>query len=406
MEPIGSDPPSWNIFFMFVGFICLFSWNVILNIIPYFDLAIEDNFFSVLSFAFMLSQTVGFLTADKLFSKVSTNKLMLWSSLILFVMLNLILLFVETPEGSVDEQTKKKNVFLNKALTFASTLVIAYTTSVYQGRTVSLVSGIGEKEVVFWNFGGAISGVLASVISIVLGIIFPDPSTPDSSKQLEVLRTRVVVFVIISAVLFLVYYIVTYVFNRAYPTTLDDKKSNLIEQESQPISEPPSAVKVIKTALPFLLGVMFLFIVTIHLLTRLVFQFTQSHHSDTLGITMGIFFLVFNVGDAIGKFVKPFLAYTPNSILHLLNLSRVAIWALCFSIARKESSAPSFMHGQLFFSLLMLVIGLTNGLFVNSYMVKATDQFTEKAEKGLAGYYSVLFLILGLLGGSILGLFI
>ena len=406
MEAVNQKSGIWNLFFVYVGFMTLIAWNLVLNVTPYFIFAIDKDYFSVLSFAFILAQTVAFLTANQLFGKLSSKAVFVVVPLLMLVSFYLILFFVEFP--AVPKEDQAKNVLWNKVLTFVFTSILGFVSAVFQGRSVAVCSKNGEKEVVLWNFGGALSGVLASLLAIALGFAFPDPplkpdDTPDRERSLEVMRLRIFVYLVVCLLLFVGYYLVNYLFNRDNRSAMEDKEE-LLEQMTASQSEGPSASKVVAKSLSLLLSIFFLYVVTIHFLVKIVVVVTKVHHSKTFTLTLGIFFLVFNAADAAGKFLKPFLAGFPDVVLHVFNALRLAVWGTGFFICRSEHVEGSFIQGSLFFCLMLFLIGFSNGLLTNSLMVKAADRFSMGAEKGMAGYYSVLFLILGLLGGSLLGL--
>lgn len=113
---------------------------------------------------------------------------------------------------------------------------------------------------------------------------------------------------------------------------------------------------------------------------------------EMYNIPFYIFF--FNIGDTLGKYTPPSLFLKNVKILHFLALCTAFFYAYFLRMIRYEVS--DFESNPYTRVVIYLILGILNGYNVNNFMHMAASRFKRKMEKGKVGYYSVLFLLLGI----------
>ena len=75
----------WKIYFVILGIMSLICWNMILNMIFYFSLKINDEVYITYQFAFCFSGILSFLFSPKIFKNYSAKTQIRFSLLIMAI---------------------------------------------------------------------------------------------------------------------------------------------------------------------------------------------------------------------------------------------------------------------------------------------------------------------------------
>ena len=393
--PIKFDSaPIFSTFFITIGFMSLLYWNSLLNVIDYFNASIEPGFFNVLTFAFCFGQVLSFLLSPAFFSRFNSKQVLnICAILCSFLYLG----FIYFAEGTNWLNAKKW-------LTGFASFFLGFFMASFQGTGFGIATSISNKELVCVNFGTGLSGVLTNILAVSLALLIPEDVT---KPILETLRNRVFVYAIVMMIFLGLYFLVQHLFLRRYPdffiprndetgAPLNDNVPN--ETTSGPIQDKD----IINTALWPLLGLLFMYIVTISFVAYLAIKTCiKFDHGNFFIIPFFMFF--FNLFDTIGKFLPPSTLIKKELVVHIASFVRLFAWGFTFYLLRAREISESLTNPWIR-AALCAFMGLTNGYLTNCYMAISADKFYRSEEKGRAGYYSVLFLILGVVGGTILNI--
>ena len=380
----------WISFFILNGFLILLPWNLILNAIPYVDAGLEENFFFILTFVFMFGQIVCFLTRPILVKYFSDKVSLKFTPMLNLIAYLCILLFVEFP----DHKDLMKSAFYNKTCTSISCFIVGFLTGFYQGRFMEVCSKVSNEEIIFCNFGMSLAGVIVSIFSILLGFIFPDSASNESAsfEQLQILQKRVLMYSIIYVFLVYIFYGLHRVFYQKNPnffSPIEENQEDLLNE----IKKETSTTAVLKKTMTLLIGMCLLYVITIHIVVKTIFASANKHDYSGLGIYLGLYYLFYNIFDTIGKYLPLKMMILSETKLHIGCVSRSPFWLFMVYVQRKNHD-ESAVENPLIRILVLCFLGITNGLFTNSIFCQSINRFSDKSEKGKAGYYILFGLIL------------
>lgn len=388
------NAPIFTSFFITLGFMSLLYWNSLLNVIDYFNVAIEPGFFTILTFAFCFGQVLSFLLSPALFSRLSGKQLLTVCAILCSF---LYLAFIYFAEGTSWLTAKK-------TLTGLVSFFLGFFMATFQGTSFGIAGSISNKELVFVNFGTGLSGVLTNILAVCLALLIPEDA---NRPLLDTLRNRVFIYALIMLLFLGLYFLVQFLFLKRYPDfflPVNDETGVLLDPHSNPDAPagPMEDKQIIHQALWVLLGLAFMYVVTISFVAYLAIKTCfRFDHGNFFIIPFFMFF--FNLFDSIGKFFPPSTLLKNDAAIQLTALARLLLWAFTFYLLRANDLSDGLKSPWLRAGL-CAVMGFTNGYLTNCYMASATDKFIRSQDKGRIGYYSVLFLILGVVGGSLLNI--
>ena len=145
----------------------------------------------------------------------------------------------------------------------------------------------------------------------------------------------------------------------------------------------------------FALSVAFIYVVTLSIFPG---HITEDLQSTFFGDWYAILLISFyNIADLIGKYLASHKLFTTENKVVAIggSLGRVVFYLLFYLCLH----GPSFFQADSVVMVITFLLGLTNGYFTVILMVLAPKSVPlEEAE--VAGFLMVLFLLLGLAGGS------
>lgn len=386
-------PFLWASYFIWNGFMSLLFWNSLLNITDYFESSIAPGFFNVLTFVFSFGQIIAFLTMQKFFSSLSKLTLMRLS----IVSCNLMIIcWIATCESTISVTAKK-------GLATIASFLLGYFTSSYQGTVFNIASSISGQEIVYTNFGTGVSGVLTNIIAYILTKILP---FSDPKDQPAILSKRVYAYVAVILVLTAIYYVCEFMFLTHFPevhkeNSNPDQEAIIGDSKEDNSNAETSNLHIITKIFWILIGLFFMYVVTISFVVYFVINSCIRFDGQTI-YTIPLYLFFFNLWDTIGKFLPPRFFLTTEVSIHFASALRLIIWVYMAVLMFGQN--PSDTLKEPFIRVVFcIIIGFSNGWLTNCYMAKGAENFSKISEKGLAGYYSVLFLVLGVTAGSALG---
>lgn len=387
--------PVWKLFFLAGGFVSLFVWNSLLNLVDYFEKALEPNSFSLVAFVFFFGQVTSILTSSIVFRGFKiTAALNVSLGCILFGFFCLIY-FVEF---TLSTDTNKMCVLL-------ASLFLGYTSAYFQSKTFALAAQCSLEELLYVSFGTGLAGVLTNLFSFFVSLVYP---TGDDTETLMALRRQVLVYLLMTVIAFVFYLVIQHEFQVMYKDLverceevereLEHAFSDVISYDTRKAEDEWKIMRVVGS---LLLGTLFFYAVTllfvVYFNVKCYFAFDDNRNAFNIAYYM--FF--FNVSDSIGKIFPPSLTLKSERALWVISILRLAFLGHLFCVLTNvfsETWATPFIR-----ILINVVLGFSNGLLTNSVYDQVANRFHTRNEKGKAEYLVVLFLMTGVGLGALLG---
>lgn len=385
----------WKLFFVAGGFISLFLWNSLLNLVDYFEKALEPNSFSLVAFVFCFGQVASILTASVVFKGYKIRYgLNVALGFVLFSFFCMIY-FVEFT----------RNTETNKLSVIFAAFLMGYVSAYFQSKTFALAAQCSFEEMLYVSFGTGLAGVLTNLFSFFVSLIYP---TMDDTEVLSILRRQVLLYLLMTVVCFIVYLVIQHEFQTHYKTLIDKLESGERELEhafsdviSYNTTKAEEEWKIIRIAGHILANTTFLYMVTIifvvYLNVKCYFAFDDNH--NTFNVAFYMFF--FNIFDSVGKLLPENLIILNSRALSILNFLRIAALVQLFLVLTDKLddnwAAPWIRM------IWNSVLGFTNGLMTNSVYDQVNRKFRSRYDKGKAEYLVVLCLVTGVGIGALMG---
>jgi len=359
--------------------------------------SLQIEFTSDLAIAAMIPN-VTFLVLNGLFGhRFRTTPRLVWS-LALVVLLftaTLVLVKVDTDHW--------QDGFL--VLTLAIVVLINIFTALFQGGLIGLAGAFPSRYMNAVMSGQGIGGVFAAAINIVLLALGGD----DVSSAF---------YCFLLAILFLAGSLVSTImmvrtdFYRCYikdPASISNPESApLLGQTSsqqQTLPEPISLMAVLKAIRVEALTVLSIYIVTLGCFPALTVLVEPTHNTGSVWQTTYFVptccFLLYNIGDFIGRFLSCHIPHLPRHLALLASLLRVVflpLFLFCNLAPSDRQLTPILLKSDLAYCLLMMALAVSNGYLTSVVMVGAPSRVAAHEQQTSTN------LMVGILGsGLILG---
>ena len=170
-------------------------------------------------------------------------------------------------------------------------------------------------------------------------------------------------------------------------------EENIVTDKAESMSE----MKIVLRGFDLLIGIFFNFMMV---LLVVAFCLIEAWKAYDLGNESRKFFNVpfyiffYNLGDTMGKYYPPSTFLKNVKILHFLSLSTMLFYAFFLRMIRFE--VDEFESSPYTRVIVLFILGNLNGYNINNFMNMGASRFRKKIEKGRIGYYSILFLLLGI----------
>jgi len=388
----------WKANFIIGGYISLLLWNTVLNVSEYITQAISNKGFTQMSFTYCFGNVIAFCTANYLFTNMSRKNSM---NLTIFLSFAFFFLCLVSCSFFADQGTCQ---YVVVGLNF----VVGYFIAFAQSKIAGIAGEAGNHEIVYYNFGTGLAGVGTNVFSYIFTRLYP---TDNKATEKEMLLKQVYANGIVVIISLAAFWIVQYFFEKRYSEQVireqaSDIESALTEESSQlsqaVASKETDSFTMIKTTLDLLLGIVLLYAATLTVVAFFnIFCYT-TYDKNINSFTIPTYSFFYNFFDTIGKFIPPAYLIQNNTLLQSLNGSRVIIPAYFYYILFfKVPNGVSSPYLRMFCNA---VLGISNGYFTSSFFTLGASRFTSSLDKGKATYFSVLFLCIGVVSGSLINL--
>lgn len=386
---------TWKLFFIMSGFISLFMWNSLLNILDYFEKGLEVNSFGLIAFVFCFGQIASFFTSSIVFD---THKIRFSLNFALgLVLLSFISLiyFVEFT----------KNTETNKICTIISALIMGYMSGFFRGKSVGLAAQNGPDEILYVSFGTGLAGILTNLFSFFVSLIFP---TSSNTNELPLIRIQVLVYLFMTIGMFAFYLLVQYEFHRQFKTLIEQLEngekeiehafSDVISNHTQRVEDEWRIISCIKH---LMINAFVLYVVTILFVVyfNVKCYFAFDDNKNAFNVAYYMFF--FNISDTVGKLLPDNLIPKSKLGLFILTFFRIiVIVSLGLTLSGNISEAFATPAIRVGFNVFL---GFTNGFLTNGVYAQALGRFNNKNDRGKSEYLIVLSLVIGVGFGSLGG---
>ncbi|KAG6818846.1 hypothetical protein H0H93_001083, partial [Arthromyces matolae] len=389
IDPLApSDPPAvvidaqvrWIHFIL--GCCVLLPWNVMITATPYFLSRLNDSplkgvFSSYLSVTFTACNFI-FLAHATVVSKQTspshqTRRCIIWLSILCLVL------------------TLGTYVQLSPGLFMAVTLLIGAAQSALgsylQTSVVAVASLYGPQALQSMMSGQAAAAVAISSVQVLSSALFIWNSTPeqilanaidgtaekDSARVFFALST---VFLVISVLAHRV--LVSKHTYKALVAHLDHVEHPLTSHGRETFSkEWNNIVRVSKVNISFEMAVAYVFIVTLAVFPPISTSVQPTNPNIHPLLFNAVHFLVFNIGDFLGRYVCSFpsLLIWSSRWLASLSFARtlfIPIFLMC-NVQRPSTEFPTapIINSDLMFMLILFAFGLSNGYVSSLCMMSA-----------------------------------
>ena len=141
---------------------------------------------------------------------------------------------------------------------------------------------------------------------------------------------------------------------------------------------------------------------------RSVSQRAESKESSQNDLFIPFHFLIFNVGDWLGRVLiraDQVTSITPNSLLKfsLLRFIFFPLFLMCNVVVGSTDTRlfPLLIYSDFLYFCILFAFALSNG-YLGSLIMMAAPQYVDDERKGVVGMIMVMALSLGLTAGSLL----
>ena len=373
---------SWQ--FTYLGFACLFGWNVVLNVS--FPALLDDRVFTVeldnlLSTVYGLAMAVAilpliFIGADV----IPKNPRASFGGACMFASLGLIGLCGFIKPASV---------------VFGCLLVslLGIGTALVQGFYFSEAAMTSGPSIGKFSLGQAIAGLIILPIMITLKSIFTD--------YLHVMSAFAFIAAIACAGS-----IPVYVFSVRKHLAMKEATAALNEPTST--SEKPRAyLAIIKDIWPMTLCIFLNFVLLFvvfpgHLITRKSYKWSSSGYISTGSVVdyTTVAFFIYNLSDCVGRYLVGVGVTLNRAGVLAVTASRLAPLTLWYVAT---FSGVSLFSDDLVRFAIMAIHTMMQGLAVTWAFILAPAKITIAAEQPIVGNMNTLALVLGIMTGAALG---
>lgn len=412
----------WKTYFITSGVVSLIFWNTILNLTEYFAAVFPASSFTFISFVFCFGSILSFFIAPALFQGMSHKSYINFSLIMCLITFALSFYSCEATERSS----------LNWKLCVTCFFLLGFFNAALQARLTGMAAYLSKREIVLFNFGTGLAGVGSNILAWLIELaVF---GMNNKKRTLHELRFEVIIYCGIIALTLVFFFFWQLFFDFIFPQVLrceedlqienvlkseqsyrvedEDEVESILSNEKNQISKVPfpsinhplTKWQIIWKCLDLLLGLTYLLICTIIVVAYFdIKAFFLFDKPGTL-ISIPVYMFCFNLADTAGKFIPEKKLLTSAVWAHLLNGARTLL--PIYFVMLIYGGAHAFWRLSSVRLLSNVILGLSNGYLINSFMALITDRFHSKQDKSKAAYYAVLFLFLGVVSGSFVNLLI
>lgn len=394
-EPSAGPPPDdrlgigYLIFFTLgAGF--LLPWNAFITAVDYFDFlypgAPVDRVFSI---SYMVSALLPLLVIVLFFPK-SSAPIRINTGLTLFT-----LTLVLVPAMDLIYVKGRAGLYGAFDVTVAATALCGVADALVQGGVIGFAGELPERYMQAVVAGTAASGVLVSALRVFTKALYPQDANG--------LRQSAILYFVAGIVL-MVICIVCYNVADRLPVVIYYKNMKKRAQKAEVgggMTGPAwrsTLWSIVGTVKWYGIGVALIYAVTLSIFPGYI---TEDVHSEALGDWYPIILITaYNVFDLVGKALPAVYLLQNGSAAIAGSFARLLFYPLFYGCLH----GPSFFRTEIPVTVLTCLLGLTNGYLTSVLMILAPKAVPIHHSE-TAGIVIVLFLVVGLVIGSIVAWF-
>ncbi|KAJ3678200.1 hypothetical protein LUZ60_002003 [Juncus effusus] len=378
-------------FILGAGF--LLPWNAFITAVDYFSYLYPDvSVDRIYSVSYMISCFLPLLVIVG-YAHKSSASLRINSGLSLFT-----LALIIVPVMDAVYVKGRRGVYAAFDVTVAATALCGVADALVQGGVIGAAGELPERYMQATVAGTAASGVLVSILRVLTKSLYP--------QDAQGLRKSAILYFVVGIIVMIIC-IICYNLADRLPVVQHYKtlKQQAIKEEEEG-KEGENKGKVWRKTLWSIIGRVKWYgfgILLIYMVTLSIFPgyITEDVHSETLKDWYPIILIAgYNIFDLVGKTLPAF---------YLLENSNTAVWGcvarlLFYPLFIACLHGPEFFRTEIPVTVLTCLLGLTNGYLTAVIMILAPKAVPIQHSE-TAGIAIVLFLVVGLVLGSIVSWF-
>ena len=419
---VNKDTFVWKATFFLSGIYCMFHWNCILNMEPYFKDYIHYKLFDILTFTFSAFSILSFMTSRMITKKLKTSIILyylIYCSSIIFALIYLVLRISNLPLFE----------FIFALITIS---MLSFLIAAFQGVIAGLCLVGGPSSILYYNLGYPCAGVFNDVLGILFEYFFP---TSNMKNQLRNLNNQLVLYILLSIVytFFLILFINSFMKKYKYfISKIDECKqsninmlsNNLISIEDDPneidglminsrsegslkipnsrknnlLIEPIfSNWEIFKKIIDIWMGILISFVITFSIISYMYPHMTRKYDKSSHNVLILVFFLS-NFCDFFGILLSECWVIKNLYLLHFINFLQVPCYIYFVIIIMVDMD--SFLTSWAFRIPMLVFVGLLNGFLSKNFYSFANRRFAYPKNVEMAGYLINFAAILGIAAGT------
>lgn len=384
----------WELYFFFGGMMSLLYWNSFLNLTRYFTYTISKDIYTYINWSYCLGGIMSFLLSPMIFSNIPNKKAVYYSITLTFAFFSALLFLCQFFFHSIGTK---------KVLATFGVFIIGFFNCFFQSKIFSIAAGISHHEIWCFSLGNGVMGFISNIIFFIISNTLKEKNSY-LKVQIEMYYYYFIVFLF-----FITYIIIEILFEKNFPDAINDKLEKEIEMvldEEHLIKDNPhsmGALRIIHRIFDILMGICFLAVSVIAVVSFFVIKTNQVFDNNSSSIFQVPFYMFFfNISECFGRLIPDKYQLKSFKVIHTLNILCI-IWVSYYILLLAYPCNLNFLKAYQVRCSVNACFGFTNGYFVNSFSNMAANRFEKKVEKSKAGYFVILFLLLGISIGSFLG---
>jgi len=418
------------VMFIIFGLTMLCAWNLWITAVPFFKNRLggtifQDNFQNYISIVFMFTNTVSSFITLKIQQKISINRRILGSLLLL------IFCFLTTTILSLISDMNPYAFFI---IIMSLIVISAVSTAILQNGGFGLAAQLPNIYMQGIMNGQGLAGAVVVFIQIAIVINTQDTENDTGPGFLRNMYLYFLAVVLITLICLIGYLtvirkIAAKAINDSINNT-DERSSNTNNEESPLIqnndtnsnSENQIAIsneqKIINTFMKIKIQALSLFctfVVTLSLFPSVISGIESinkeknSNYYNNLFVSIA--FLIFTLCDWLGKVIPGYPKFVIKStrIINTASFSRILfifLFMIC-NVQFKDTygnpldrTLPILIRSDLLYFIILFIFSLSNG-YISSLLLMITPDLVNDDEKELSGSIMVFVLTFGLACGSL-----
>ena len=323
---------------------------------------------------------------------------------------------------------KVKSTAFKKASSIILVGIFTFFSASFRRKVSEFASSCGPISSAYLNIGTGFSGLGSNLFAIIFTFFFPSYLF---ETRVQNLKYKITALLILFNFVFFIYIYIFYLFMRRYghfvflldcknkiinqtetknsfftetnteftqsKMNIEKKKTSLATLKIVGTQQRRSTFSIFKRSIDIMCGILFTYVITLEVVCFMIPVFFKmfDHSHESLLLT---YFLLYNLGDTLGKMLPHSYNFTSSSLLHFVTFLRVLL-QIYFMFALYTEIPVVLKHFALR-SVLYFFVGLSNGYLTNNYFAFSESRFIHPKNKAKSEFLIQFSLGLGITFGT------